>query len=196
MPTTATSSSRPSKRPGALLWAMPSSPRQPGEAAPVPPSSPEFRRAVERLASRLRSYISAGFLARLYADEALQTQPGPPEPEPVPELKAEPPLPPPPKSDHEVVVDELHLTPELTSQDLARIRRRVRQGAPSRPRRGALSRGSDPPHDHRQRAHRRGPAGQEGPDALGQDRFGLDHPWRPTRESCSMHGFESKIYVP
>ena len=98
-------------------------PEQPGEAAPVPPSSPEFRRAVERLASRLRSYISAGFLARLYADEALQTPPGPPEPEPRPELKREAPPPPPPKSDHELVVDELHLTPELTSQDLARIRR-------------------------------------------------------------------------
>lgn len=90
------------------------------DAPPAPPSSPEFRRAIERLASRLRSYISAGFLARLYADDAPT---GEPEPEPQPEPKAEPPPPLPPRSDHEVVVGELHLTPDLTAHDLARIRR-------------------------------------------------------------------------
>lgn len=100
-------------------------PEHPEGAAPVPLSTPEFRRAVESLASRLKSYISAGFLARLYTDTAADTPAQEPEPEPQPDPKAEPEPapPPPPSSDLEAVLDALHLTPELTAQELARIRR-------------------------------------------------------------------------
>jgi hypothetical protein len=103
------------------------------DTPPVPPSSPEFRNAVERLATRLRSYISARFLARLYTDTATEAPPPQPEPDPKPEPEPEPqpaaaPPPPPLKSDLERVIDELHLTPDLTVQDLARIRREFAKG--------------------------------------------------------------------
>jgi hypothetical protein len=96
------------------------------DAPPVPPSSPEFRNAVERLATRLRSYISAGFLARLYTDTATEAPPPQPEPQPEPEPEPQPeaaPPAPPLKSDLDRVIDELQLTPGLTAQELARIRR-------------------------------------------------------------------------
>lgn len=78
------------------------------------PGSSELLRTLDRMAGRLKSYISAGLLTRLYSDAGARTSP---EPEPLP-----PPLP--PKSEHEAVVDELHLTPNLSRQDLAEIRRR------------------------------------------------------------------------
>jgi hypothetical protein len=86
-----------------------------------PPSSSEFLRALDRMAGALRTYISTGLLARLYADGETRSAP-----DPEPELEAVPEPPPPPapaKSEHEAVVDELHLTPGLSAQDLARIRR-------------------------------------------------------------------------
>jgi hypothetical protein len=82
-------------------------------AAAGPPRSVEFLRTLETMAGKVKSYISAGILARIYADTAVRSAPD-----------LEPPPPPPPaKSEHEAVVDELHLTPNLTSNDLARIRR-------------------------------------------------------------------------
>jgi len=75
----------------------------------------EFRHAIDRMAGKVRSYISAGLLARLYSDGFSRT---PPREEAV----SEPP--PAPKSEHEQVVDELHLTPSLTATDLKLIRRR------------------------------------------------------------------------
>jgi hypothetical protein len=86
-----------------------------------PPRSSEFLNALDRVAGRIKSYISTGLLARLYADSTPRTSP-----ETEPELEHEPELPPPPappKSEHEAVVDELHLTPRLSCEDLARIRR-------------------------------------------------------------------------
>jgi hypothetical protein len=83
-------------------------------AAGGPPPSAEFMRTLEGMAGRIKSYISAGILARLYADGTSRAMPEPEKPAP-------PPLP--PKSEHEAVLDELHLTPNLTSQELARIRR-------------------------------------------------------------------------
>jgi hypothetical protein len=98
-------------------------------ASPEPPRSSEFLSALDRMAGRIKSYISTGLLARLYADgaarpaadsetetEAELHHAAAPELEPVPS-------PAPPKSEHEAVVDELHLTPGLSCEDLARIRR-------------------------------------------------------------------------
>ena len=84
------------------------------QAAAGPPRSAEFLRTLDRMAGRVRSYISAGLLSRLYADGTGRSAP-----------QSEPPLPPPApaKSEQEAVLDELHLTPNLTSQQLARIRR-------------------------------------------------------------------------
>ena len=76
--------------------------------------SAEFLHTIDRMAGKVRSYMSAGLLARLYSDGFSRP--------PVREAAPEPP--PPPKSEHEQVVDELHLTPSLTSTDLKLIRRR------------------------------------------------------------------------
>jgi hypothetical protein len=90
-------------------------------ASPEPQRSSELLRAIDRMAGVLKSYISAGLLARLYTDgTSRSTHDAEPEPEPQPEP---PPAPAPPKSEHDAVVDELHLTPNLSSDDLARIRR-------------------------------------------------------------------------
>lgn len=89
-------------------------------AAPRKPVMPaygsiEFRQAIDRMAGKVRSYLSAGLLARLYTDGFNRT----------PYREAEPPPPPlPPKSEHEQVVDELHLSPNLTPADLKLLRRR------------------------------------------------------------------------
>jgi hypothetical protein len=83
-------------------------------AAAAPQGSIELRQAIDRMAGRLRSYISAGLLARLYGDAAHRA--------PAQETPEEPSLP--SKSEHEQVVDELHLTPNLTPADLKRLRRR------------------------------------------------------------------------
>jgi hypothetical protein len=77
------------------------------------PRSAEFLRTIDRMADRLKSYMSAGLLARLYSDGGGRAAPEP---------QAAPP-PGPPKSEQEAVMDELHLTPNLSSEDLARIRR-------------------------------------------------------------------------
>ena len=77
------------------------------------------------MAGRIRTYISNGLIYRFYADDASRASEDA-EPTGNPEAKAEPeqPQPPPsPKSEHEVVVAELQLTPNLTCDDLARIRR-------------------------------------------------------------------------
>ncbi len=91
-------------------------------SAAEPPRSSEFFGALDRVAGAIKSYISTGLLARLYADGTSRSAP-----EPEPELQHEPDLPPPPpappKSEQEAVVDELHLTPSLSCEDLARIRR-------------------------------------------------------------------------
>lgn len=76
--------------------------------------SAEFLHTIDRMAGKVRSYMSAGLLARLYSDGFSR----PPIREAAPEAT------PPPKSVHEQVVDELHLTPSLTSTDLKLIRRR------------------------------------------------------------------------
>ena len=75
--------------------------------------SAEFRRAIDRMAGRLRSYISARLLARLYAGSASCSTP-----------KQTASVQHPSKSEHETVVDELRLTPNLTAQDLKHIRRK------------------------------------------------------------------------
>lgn len=90
---------------------------------PAPPRKPstaqyasiEFRHAIERMAGRLRAYVSAGLLARLYADGHHRSPDRDVEPERAPL---------PPKSEHEQVLDELHLTPNLTPTDLKLLRRR------------------------------------------------------------------------
>jgi hypothetical protein len=75
----------------------------------------ELRQAIDRMAGRLRSYISAGLLARLYSDGLHRQRASETAPEP-------PPLS--PKSEHDQVVDELHLTPNLTPNDLKLLRRK------------------------------------------------------------------------
>lgn len=75
--------------------------------------SAEFLHTVDRMAGKVRSYISAGLLSRLYSEGFSR----PPPVEAAPE-------PPPPRSEHEQVVDELHITPNLTSTDLKLIRRK------------------------------------------------------------------------
>jgi hypothetical protein len=88
-----------------------------------PPRSSEFLSALDRVAGRIKSYISTGLLARLYTDGTSRSAPEA-EPELKLELEPDPPPPPaPPKSEHEAVVDELHLTANLSCEDLARIRR-------------------------------------------------------------------------
>lgn len=75
----------------------------------------EFRRVIDDMAGRFRSYVSARLLSRLYAENGAQqggaTGNGP----------APPPLP--PRSEHDTVLDELHLTSSLTAADLIRLRR-------------------------------------------------------------------------
>lgn len=85
--------------------------------AATPFAGADIMQAIDRMAGKVRSYISAGLLARLYSDVSLR----PPHND-----AAEPELPPPlpPKSEHEQVVDELHLTPNLTLSDLKLIRRK------------------------------------------------------------------------
>jgi hypothetical protein len=83
------------------------------------PRSSEFLRTVEGMAGRLRSYISAGLLARLYSDGA--TRPADTEADAA--SQPAPPAAAPTKTEQEAVLDELHLTPNLTSEELARIRR-------------------------------------------------------------------------
>lgn len=75
----------------------------------------EFRDALDRMAGKVRSYISAGLLARLYNDgHSFRSRAREAVLEPVS----------PPKSEHEQVVDELCLTPDLTATDLKLLRRR------------------------------------------------------------------------
>ena len=71
-----------------------------------------FRDAIDRLTGTLRSYVSAGLASRLYAD-APQTRSRETPPTPVSLL-----------SEHEQVLAELHLTPNLTAPDLKLIRRK------------------------------------------------------------------------
>lgn len=85
----------------------------PRRSAAAAPGSVELRQTIDRMAGKLRSYISAGLLARLYSDTPSRPPPTQAEPEPAP-----------PKSEHEQVVDELHLTPNLTAADLKHLRRK------------------------------------------------------------------------
>ena len=72
-----------------------------------------FRDAIDRLTGTLRSYISAGLVSRLYAD-ASQTR----SRETTPSTSVAP------RSEHEQVLAELHLTSNLTAHDLKLIRRK------------------------------------------------------------------------
>ncbi len=74
----------------------------------------EFRRVIDDMAGKLRSYVSARLLSRLYAENGVQSNAASIGPAP-------PPLP--PRSEHEIVLDELHLTPGLTAADLLKLRR-------------------------------------------------------------------------
>jgi hypothetical protein len=76
--------------------------------------SAEFLHTIDRMAGKLRSYVSAGLLSRLYSEGFSRPPAAEAAPEPLP----------PPKSEHEQVVDELHITPNLTSTDLKLIRRK------------------------------------------------------------------------
>ena len=80
------------------------------------PASFEFRRVIDDLAGKVRSYVSANILSRLYDETAAQ---------PDARRRAErlPTPPRPPKSEHDAVVDELHLTPNLSTGDLVKLRR-------------------------------------------------------------------------
>jgi len=83
------------------------------------PASFEFRRVIDDLAGKVRSYVSAHILSRLYAETASQPEANrraEPSPPPSP-----PPLP--SKSVHDTVLDELHLTPNLSADDLVKLRR-------------------------------------------------------------------------
>src|SRR5262245_773418 len=80
--------------------------------------SAAFLGALDRMAGKVRSYISAHLLARLYADPGPEPEPDEPRPPP----RAQPP-PAPTRSEHDSVVDELHLTPRLTPDDLKQLRR-------------------------------------------------------------------------
>jgi hypothetical protein len=88
-------------------------PPHPGGKAATAAGTIEFRRALEGMAGRVRSYISTTLLAGLYAEATPRATPKEPAPPPSP-----------PKSDHETVVDELHLTPGLTAEDLKHLRRK------------------------------------------------------------------------
>lgn len=83
---------------------------QPGRGAHA---SVEIRQALDRMAGRIRAYISAGLLSRVYSENLSRTQPQ--------ETAADQP---PILSEHDQVVAELHLTPNLTPTDLRLIRRR------------------------------------------------------------------------
>jgi hypothetical protein len=76
-------------------------------------SDQQLRDILDRMPefSEDHSYIPSQILAKIYADARAQ-RPSPPEP-----------LPEPPKSDDEIVADELQLKPELSVDDLLRIRR-------------------------------------------------------------------------
>lgn len=78
-----------------------------------PPLSAEFLRVIDHMAGKVRSYVSSHLLSRLYAENTVR---------PGPDNDAQPP-PLPPKSDHDAVMEELHLTPGLTAHDLVRLRR-------------------------------------------------------------------------
>ncbi len=75
----------------------------------------ELRRVIDDMAGKLRSYVSTRLLSRLYAENGAQ-QAGASSSGPAP-----PPLP--PRSEHDTVLDELHLTPSLTAAELVRLRR-------------------------------------------------------------------------
>ena len=81
-----------------------------------PPMSSEFLRVIDHMAGKVRSYVSTHLLSRLYAENAVRSAPAN-DPQP-------PSPPPPPKSDHDTVMEELHLTSGLTATDLVRLRRR------------------------------------------------------------------------
>jgi hypothetical protein len=85
----------------------------PTQPAGTAHASIEIRQAIDRMAGRIRTYISAGLLSRLYGENLSRTQ-----------HRDAPPDPPPPMSEHDQVVAELHLTPNLTPADLKLIRRR------------------------------------------------------------------------
>lgn len=87
--------------------------RRMGPETPRPVSF-EFRRVIDDMASRVRSYVSARFLSHAYADSGSQGTAKQPKPPPVHR---------PPKSEQEAVRDELHLTPNLTTADLIKLRR-------------------------------------------------------------------------
>jgi hypothetical protein len=72
-----------------------------------------FRDAIDRLTGTLRTYVSAGLASRLYADASQTRSRETPPPAPVSRL-----------SEHEQVLAELHLTPNLTAPDLKLIRRK------------------------------------------------------------------------
>jgi hypothetical protein len=80
-----------------------------------PPLSSEFLRVIDHMAGKVRSYVSTHLLSRLYAENAVRSAPASDPPSPPPPL--------PPKSDHDTVMEELHLTPRLTAEDLIRLRR-------------------------------------------------------------------------
>lgn len=80
-----------------------------------PPLGSEFLRAIDHMAGKVRSYVSTHLLSRLYAENAGRSAAAN-DPQP-------PPPPAPPKSDHDAVMEELHLTPGLSAEDLLRLRR-------------------------------------------------------------------------
>ena len=71
----------------------------------------DFRQTIDRITGTLRSYISAGLAARLYNEGAHASTK-----EPLQRRQ--------PKSEDDQILDELHLTPNLTPHDLKLIRRR------------------------------------------------------------------------
>ena len=94
--------------------AMADAPEAPGKPRTASYGSSDFLHTIDRMAGKVRSYMSAGLLARLYSEGFSRPPP----------VEAAPKPPPPPKSEHEQVVDELHITPNLTSTDLKLIRRK------------------------------------------------------------------------
>jgi hypothetical protein len=88
---------------------------EPRQASPsrTAAASTGFRDAIDRLTGTLRSYISAGLAARLYSDASQTRSREMPPRAPIVVL-----------SEHEQVVAELHLTPNLTAHDLKVIRRK------------------------------------------------------------------------
>jgi len=95
-------------------------------AASQPRGGVEFLRTLENMAGRVKTYVSTRILAGLYAERdpveaadtaAREVPPQAPPPQP-------PPQPPKPaKSEHETVVEELHLTSNLSADDLKHLRR-------------------------------------------------------------------------